>query len=108
MQMKTPSQPEDVARVIYEAVTTDTPRLRYLEGEDAKRLAAGRQRMTDEEYVATGRDMPDAGVPRTAAPALRLRVVRWGAHGQPTKMAELIVAASLVSAVSWPARRCHR
>ncbi len=60
MQMKTPSQPEDVARVIYEAVTTDTPRLRYLVGEDAKRLAAGRQRMTDEEYVSTGRDMPDA------------------------------------------------
>jgi hypothetical protein len=30
-----------------------------LVGEDARRLAAGRQRLTDEEYVATGRDMPD-------------------------------------------------
>jgi NAD(P)-dependent dehydrogenase (short-subunit alcohol dehydrogenase family) len=60
MQMKRPSQPEDVARVIHEAVTTDAPKLRYLVGEDARRLAAGRQRLTDEEYVATGRDMPDA------------------------------------------------
>lgn len=60
MQMKMPSQPEDVARVIHEAVTTDTPRFRYLVGEDARRLAAGRERLTDEEYVATGRDMPDA------------------------------------------------
>ena len=41
-------------------MSTDTPRLRYLVGEDAKRLVAGRQRMTDEEHVAGGRDMPDA------------------------------------------------
>jgi NAD(P)-dependent dehydrogenase (short-subunit alcohol dehydrogenase family) len=59
MQMKMPSQPADVARVIHEAVTTPTPKLRYLVGEDARRLAAGRQRLTDEDYVATGRDMPD-------------------------------------------------
>jgi NAD(P)-dependent dehydrogenase (short-subunit alcohol dehydrogenase family) len=59
MQMKLASQPSDVAEVIYEAVTTATPRLRYLVGEDAKRLAAGRQRLTDEEYVDTGRVMPD-------------------------------------------------
>jgi NAD(P)-dependent dehydrogenase (short-subunit alcohol dehydrogenase family) len=59
MQMKTPSQPDDVARVIHDAVTTDAPKLRYLVGEDAKRLAAGRQRLSDEEYVATGRDMSD-------------------------------------------------
>ena len=38
MQMKAASQPEDVARVIHEAVTTEAPRLRYLVGEDAKRL----------------------------------------------------------------------
>jgi len=57
MQMKTPSQPVDVARVIYEAVTTKEPKLRYLVGEDAKRLAAGRQRLTDEEYIAGGRQM---------------------------------------------------
>jgi NAD(P)-dependent dehydrogenase (short-subunit alcohol dehydrogenase family) len=59
MQMKMPSQPADVARVIHEAVTTTAPRFRYLVGEDARRLAAGRARMTDEEYVTTGRAMSD-------------------------------------------------
>ena len=59
MQMKMPSQPGDVACVIHDAVTTGEPKLRYLVGEDARRLAAGRQRLSDEEYVATGREMPD-------------------------------------------------
>ncbi len=59
MQMKTPSQPEDVARVIHEAVSAPDPKLRYLVGLDAERLAAGRARLTDEEYIATGRPMPD-------------------------------------------------
>jgi NAD(P)-dependent dehydrogenase (short-subunit alcohol dehydrogenase family) len=59
MQMKMPSQPEAVARVIHEAVTTDTPKLRYLVGEDARRLVAGRARQTDEQYVETGREMSD-------------------------------------------------
>ena len=59
MQMKTPSQPSDVAAVIHEAVTTKAPTLRWLVGEDAKRLAAGRQRLTDEEYIAGGRPMDD-------------------------------------------------
>ena len=56
--MKAPSQPSAVARVIHEAVTTSSPRLRWLVGEDAKLLVAGRQRQTDEEYVAGGRAMP--------------------------------------------------
>lgn len=60
MVMKAPSQPEDVARVIHEAVTTPAPRLRYLVGEDARRFVAGRQRITDEEHVAAGLEMPDA------------------------------------------------
>jgi NAD(P)-dependent dehydrogenase (short-subunit alcohol dehydrogenase family) len=60
MQMKTPSQPADVARVIHEAVTTKEPKLRYLVGDDAARLVEGRRKLTDEEYVATGRPMPDA------------------------------------------------
>jgi len=60
MQMKTRSQPADVARVIHEAVTTKEPKLRYLVGDDAERLVAGRRKLTDEEYVATGRPMPDA------------------------------------------------
>jgi NAD(P)-dependent dehydrogenase (short-subunit alcohol dehydrogenase family) len=59
MQMKTPSQPADVARVIHEAATTDEPKLRYLVGEDARRLDAGRRRLTDEEVVATGGEMTD-------------------------------------------------
>lgn len=59
MQMKMASQPDDVARVIHEAVTADRPKLRYLVGEDARRYAAGRQRLSDEEYVATGCEMPD-------------------------------------------------
>jgi len=59
MQMRTPSRPEEVAGVIYEAVTAKEPKLRYLVGEDAKHLAAGRQRLTDEEYIAIGRSMPD-------------------------------------------------
>jgi len=59
MQMKMPSQPADVARVIHEAATTDAPKLRYLVGEDARRLDAGRRRLTDEEFVATGDEMTD-------------------------------------------------
>jgi NAD(P)-dependent dehydrogenase (short-subunit alcohol dehydrogenase family) len=59
MQMKMASQPSDVAAVIHEAVTTTEPRLRYLVGQDARLLVAGRQRQTDEEYVTTGRAMPD-------------------------------------------------
>jgi NAD(P)-dependent dehydrogenase (short-subunit alcohol dehydrogenase family) len=59
MQMKTPSQPADVAAVIHEAVTAKTPSLRYLVGKDAELLAAGRRRLSDEEYVTIGRAMPD-------------------------------------------------
>ncbi len=59
MQMKMASQPSDVARVIHEAVTAAEPKLRYLVGEDARRLVSGRGRLTDEEYVTTGRAMPD-------------------------------------------------
>jgi NAD(P)-dependent dehydrogenase (short-subunit alcohol dehydrogenase family) len=59
MQMKTPSQPADVARVIHDAVMTSEPKLRYLVGEDARLIAAGRQRLSDEEYVTIGREMSD-------------------------------------------------
>ncbi len=53
------AQPADVARVIYEAATSRVPRLRWLVGEDAGLLIAGRQRMSDEEYVTGGRAMPE-------------------------------------------------
>jgi NAD(P)-dependent dehydrogenase (short-subunit alcohol dehydrogenase family) len=59
-QMPHAAQPADAARVIYEAATTVEPRLRWLVGDDARLLVAGRQRMTDEEYVAGGRAMPEA------------------------------------------------
>jgi NAD(P)-dependent dehydrogenase (short-subunit alcohol dehydrogenase family) len=58
-QMKQAAQPDDAARVIYEAATTDTPRLRWLVGEDARLLVEGRRRLSDEEYVASARPMPD-------------------------------------------------
>jgi hypothetical protein len=58
-QMPHAAQPADAARVIYEAATSPEPRLRWLVGEDARLLVAGRQRMSDEEYVAGGRAMPD-------------------------------------------------
>ena len=59
MQMKTPSQPSDVAHVIHEAATTNHPKLRYPVGKDAELLIAGRKRMSDEDYIATGQDMTD-------------------------------------------------
>ena len=58
-QMPHAAQPVDAARVIYEAATTTEPRLRWLVGEDARLLVAGRGRMTDEEYVAGGRAMSE-------------------------------------------------
>ena len=58
-QMPHAAQPDDAARVIYEAATTSTPRLRWLVGEDANLLVAGRQRQSDEEYVAGGRAMSE-------------------------------------------------
>jgi NAD(P)-dependent dehydrogenase (short-subunit alcohol dehydrogenase family) len=59
-QMKMASQPEDAARVIHEAVTTTQPRLRWLVGEDARILVAGRTRLSDEEFIAGARPMSDA------------------------------------------------
>jgi NAD(P)-dependent dehydrogenase (short-subunit alcohol dehydrogenase family) len=59
-QMKMASQPDDAARVIYEAVTTTQPRLRWLVGEDARILVGGRTRLTDEAFIAGARPMSDA------------------------------------------------
>jgi NAD(P)-dependent dehydrogenase (short-subunit alcohol dehydrogenase family) len=56
---KLASQPDDAARVIYEAATSPQPRLRWLVGEDARRMDAARRRMTDEEYLAGARPMSD-------------------------------------------------
>ena len=56
---RNPGRAETVAEVIFEAVTTDRPRLRYLVGADAEGLAAGRARMSDEEWVAMGGELTD-------------------------------------------------
>jgi NAD(P)-dependent dehydrogenase (short-subunit alcohol dehydrogenase family) len=58
-QMPHAAQPADAARVIYEAATSAEPRLRWLVGEDARLLVAGRQRTSDEDYVAGGRAMSE-------------------------------------------------
>ena len=55
--LENPSSPELVAVTIQHALETERPKLRYLVGEDAERWAAGRQAMTDEEWVDVGREM---------------------------------------------------
>ena len=57
---RNPGRPETVAEVIFEAVTTTRPRLRYPVGVDAEGLAAGRARISDEEWVAMGGELSDA------------------------------------------------
>jgi len=55
--LESASQPELVAETIQLALETDQPKLRYLVGEDAKKWAAGRQAMTDKQWVDFGREM---------------------------------------------------
>lgn len=55
--LRHPAYPEDVARIIHEAIETDSPKLRYLVGDDAAKWAAGRPRLTDEAWVDSGRKM---------------------------------------------------
>ena len=55
--LETPSPPELVAETIQHAIETDKPQFRYLVGEDAIKWAASRRAMTDEDWVAVGREM---------------------------------------------------
>ncbi|MBT3532720.1 MAG: SDR family oxidoreductase [Rhodospirillaceae bacterium] len=43
--------PDTVAQAIETAITTDTPKLRYVVGADAEMFWAARQRVSDEEYM---------------------------------------------------------
>jgi len=58
-QMPRAARPEDAASVIHEAATTPEPRLRWTVGDDARLIDAGRRRLSDEEYIAAARPMPD-------------------------------------------------
>ena len=51
--------PAEVAAVIHEAITTDSPRLRWVVGSDAEAMVAGRRSCTDEEYLRLGEHMND-------------------------------------------------
>jgi NAD(P)-dependent dehydrogenase (short-subunit alcohol dehydrogenase family) len=56
---KDPAQSPDVAKTILTAITTPDYRLRWPVGKDAVGLAAGRRRITDEEWIARGDDLSD-------------------------------------------------
>jgi NAD(P)-dependent dehydrogenase (short-subunit alcohol dehydrogenase family) len=47
-----PSTSEDTAEVIWRAITTDTPALRYRVGHDAETVAVARYATTDEDWIA--------------------------------------------------------
>lgn len=61
-QMQHPAMPEEVAKVIDHAITTDAPKLRYPVGTDAVAILAARTRMSDEEWLMLGREMGEAEV----------------------------------------------
>jgi len=54
------TDPFEVARVIDEAITADEPRLRYSVSWGGPEMIDGRERMTDEEWVALGEFSDDA------------------------------------------------
>ena len=54
------TDPFEVAQLIHHAVTTDTPQLRYSVSWAGPEFIAGRQKMSDEEWVALGAPTDDA------------------------------------------------
>ena len=56
---RNPSQPDDVARCILDAVNARDYRLRWRVGKDADGIVMGRPRLGDEGWVAMGADLTD-------------------------------------------------
>ncbi len=54
-----PTQPEEVAKTILEAITSSEYRLRWPVGKDAAGLYRGRPTISDEDWVAMGDDLSD-------------------------------------------------
>jgi NAD(P)-dependent dehydrogenase (short-subunit alcohol dehydrogenase family) len=54
------AQPQLVAETILEAITSPEYRLRWPVGDDALAYAAGRPKVSDEDYIALGDDLDDA------------------------------------------------
>jgi len=50
---------EDVAAVVLQSIETDTYKLRWPVGDDAHTMLAGRENMTDEQWVEMGGDLSD-------------------------------------------------
>jgi NAD(P)-dependent dehydrogenase (short-subunit alcohol dehydrogenase family) len=53
------TQPERVAETIIEAIETPNYKLRWLVGDDAESLDAGRRAMSDEQWIAMGDELSD-------------------------------------------------
>jgi len=58
--LATPGQPSEVAEVIYQAATDETPKLRYTCGWGGSELVAGKAKISDEDWVALGAIESDA------------------------------------------------
>jgi NAD(P)-dependent dehydrogenase (short-subunit alcohol dehydrogenase family) len=71
----TPSSPDEVAEVIWQAVTTDAPVLRATVGDDAAALAAHRPQLSDETWIGALSNPDDA--------TWRARMLEWGATEVP-------------------------
>ena len=54
-----PAQPDDVADTILAAITSEEYRLRWPVGKDALAFCRGRPKISDEDWVALGDDLPD-------------------------------------------------
>lgn len=58
-RFKVPARSQIVADAVYEAITTDQPKLRYLVGDDAIALDPARRAVSDETWQALFLEMPD-------------------------------------------------